>query len=211
MSYSVIVTAYNEEDILPDCLESINSQTVQPFFKVLIDDGSTDRTPVVAKEHGFHAQTVAWAKLKEGYKNRCRAFNIGITALYANKAPEYALKVDSDIRIPLDYAERLLRGMRNPAVGVASGVSEAYTNTRIVSNGAVMYRFKQLNYAPVIYGWDRQAALNIVRKGFNMYIDSALKYREVRPPRVTAPPLWRVAWNRVEMVLALRGRSVIVV
>ncbi len=39
---SVIVPVYNAQEFLPDCIESILSQTYQNIQVVLVDDGSTD-------------------------------------------------------------------------------------------------------------------------------------------------------------------------
>jgi glycosyltransferase involved in cell wall biosynthesis len=46
---SVIVPARNEEASLAACLESLVSQTGVPFEIIVVDDGSTDRTPSIAE------------------------------------------------------------------------------------------------------------------------------------------------------------------
>jgi GT2 family glycosyltransferase len=42
---SVIVTAYNIEDYIEQCLESVAAQTLSDFEVLVVDDGSTDSTP----------------------------------------------------------------------------------------------------------------------------------------------------------------------
>ena len=42
---SVIVTAYNIENYLPGCMESLLAQTYSPMEIILVDDGSDDGTP----------------------------------------------------------------------------------------------------------------------------------------------------------------------
>ena len=44
---SVVVPAYNVEKYLTACLNSILSQTFTDFEIIVINDGSTDRTPQV--------------------------------------------------------------------------------------------------------------------------------------------------------------------
>lgn len=48
---SVIIPAYNEEKYLGKCLDSLNKQTFTNFETILVDDGSTDRTKLIASEY----------------------------------------------------------------------------------------------------------------------------------------------------------------
>ena len=41
---SVIIPVYNAEKTLPECLDSILSQTLTEFEAICIDDGSSDRS-----------------------------------------------------------------------------------------------------------------------------------------------------------------------
>ena len=44
---SVIVPVYNAEKYLPKCVDSICAQTLQDIEIILVDDGSTDRSPCI--------------------------------------------------------------------------------------------------------------------------------------------------------------------
>jgi glycosyltransferase involved in cell wall biosynthesis len=44
---SIVVPIYNVEDYLSECLESIAQQTFQDIQVILVDDGSTDRSPAM--------------------------------------------------------------------------------------------------------------------------------------------------------------------
>ena len=44
---SVIMTVYNGEQYLEDALQSICRQTLQNFECIVVDDGSSDRTPEI--------------------------------------------------------------------------------------------------------------------------------------------------------------------
>jgi len=49
---SVVVPVYNAEDYLDECLNSVEKQTHPPFEVVAINDGSTDRSEEIARQHG---------------------------------------------------------------------------------------------------------------------------------------------------------------
>jgi glycosyltransferase involved in cell wall biosynthesis len=46
----VVIPAYNEENTIILCLESLRRQTLKPHRVILIDDGSKDRTAAIARE-----------------------------------------------------------------------------------------------------------------------------------------------------------------
>ena len=51
---SVIIPAWNEEKLLPDCLESLKNQTLpkEKFEVVVVDNNSTDKTREIAESYG---------------------------------------------------------------------------------------------------------------------------------------------------------------
>ncbi|TDM12747.1 glycosyltransferase family 2 protein [Macrococcus lamae] len=53
-SVSVIIPARDEEDNLPTLLQSIQMQTMRPLDVIIVDDGSTDNTAVIAEQFGAH-------------------------------------------------------------------------------------------------------------------------------------------------------------
>ena len=200
------MTTYNEEETLFRCLSAIESQTVKPSHLIIVDDGSTDRTKWYLNSYRDMVR-VDDPKYAEGYKNRARAFNRGLEKARTYH-PKFLMKVDADIVVPNNYAETLLYQM-DPLIGVASGVSSGYKNKRFVSNGAIMYRMDPLGKAPMRYAWDRQLTLGLIRRGYNYRVVPELEYLELRPPRIGAPPLWRVVANRFELAwLKLNNRGV---
>lgn len=50
-TFSFIVPVFTAETFLPTCLDSIRKQTMQDFEAILVDDGSTDRSGLIADEY----------------------------------------------------------------------------------------------------------------------------------------------------------------
>jgi 4,4'-diaponeurosporenoate glycosyltransferase len=75
---SVIIPARNEEHNLPTLLGSIASQSVKPLEVIVVDDGSTDRTAEVARQHG--ARVIASKPLPEGWRGKTWACHQGAQA-----------------------------------------------------------------------------------------------------------------------------------
>ena len=87
---SVIVPVYKVEAFLPQCVESILSQTYRDFELILVDDGSPDRCPEMCDEYALKDPRVTAIHKKNGGLSSAR--NAGILAATG----EYVLFVDSD-------------------------------------------------------------------------------------------------------------------
>lgn len=75
---SVIIPARNEEQNLPTLLRSLAGQSVRPREIIVVDDGSTDRTAEVARQHG--ATVMASVPLPEGWRGKAWACHQGAQA-----------------------------------------------------------------------------------------------------------------------------------
>ena len=64
LSMSVIVPAYNAEDVLPECLGALRVSTCEPLEILVVNDGSTDRTAEIAADYG--ATVLATARAQSG-------------------------------------------------------------------------------------------------------------------------------------------------
>jgi glycosyltransferase involved in cell wall biosynthesis len=51
-SVSVVIPAHNAEKYIHDCLESVLTQSLKPAQIIVVDDGSTDRTPDIVAAAG---------------------------------------------------------------------------------------------------------------------------------------------------------------
>ncbi len=66
---SVIIPAFNEENFLPRCLESLKNQKFKDFEIIVVDNNSTDKTAEIAKKFNVilfseKNQGVAYARNK---------------------------------------------------------------------------------------------------------------------------------------------------
>ncbi len=100
---SVIVPAYNAENDLRRCLDSLLHQTYAPLEIVLIDDGSTDSSAAICAEYArAHAQIRFFHKENGGVSS---ARNLGLA-----KAEGALIGFcDADDWVDADYYERMAR------------------------------------------------------------------------------------------------------
>jgi len=87
---SVIVTFYNREDFLEECLQSIKNQTYKNFEVLMINDGSTDGSEVIAKK--FQDEDSRFKLISSEHIGFPLAKNLGL----ANVSGNYIIFLDSD-------------------------------------------------------------------------------------------------------------------
>jgi len=127
MKYLVITPVKDEERYVEHTLRSMAWQTVKPVRWIIVDDGSSDRTPELlakyAAEHSFiRIITSPRGQARQPGSAVIQAFNRGYELA---KDVEYDLivKLDCDLSFDPNYFEKLLgRFSANPKLGIASGV-----------------------------------------------------------------------------------------
>ena len=109
----VFIPAWNEEDNLPDVLDDLRRDL--PDVDVLVvDDGSTDRTAEIARQHGAEVLSLGTN----------RGLPIGIAAGYRwalDRDYAYCGRVDADGQHPPSELRRLLALVREGGCDVAVG------------------------------------------------------------------------------------------
>ncbi|TGA92563.1 CDP-glycerol glycerophosphotransferase family protein [Streptomyces sp. MZ04] len=114
---SVVVPIYNVEDFLEECLESIAGQTMADLEAVLVDDGSTDGSPRIARE--FAAKDPRFVYVRQPNAGLSAARNTGVRR--ATPTAEYLTFVDSDDIVPHDAYARMTASLDSTGSDFASG------------------------------------------------------------------------------------------
>lgn len=94
---SVVIPVYNAEKYLPECLESILSQTYKNMEIICVDDGSTDNSAEIIKSYQRKDKRITLIQQTNQYAGVAR--NNGFDA----SKGEYVIFLDAD-----DYFERVL-------------------------------------------------------------------------------------------------------
>lgn len=102
VSVSIIVAAYNEENNIRKCLDSIRQQTTTDIEIIVVDDGSMDSTGAIIDEYQRIDQRVKPIHKKNGGPSSAR--NMGLDAATG----KYVAFVDSDDYIDPNMIEVLL-------------------------------------------------------------------------------------------------------
>ena len=93
ISISVIVPVYNAAAYLEECVDSLVEQTYKPVEIILVDDGSTDKSPEICDSFSRRYSYIKAIHKKNGGVSSAR--NMGIEAAQG----EYLIFVDSDDRV----------------------------------------------------------------------------------------------------------------
>ena len=98
---SVIVPIYNAEKYLKECLDSVMNQTFKDFEVILVNDGSTDRSPQICDSYAKQYDNVHIVNKENGGLVSARKAGL------AKASGEYIGWVDSDDSIVPDMFEKM--------------------------------------------------------------------------------------------------------
>ena len=100
---SVIIAVYNVEKYLNKCIDSVLGQSYQNFELLLVDDGSTDRSPEIIDTYlGDEAHEIH--KISKENGGQASARNLAMKQMTG----DYLLFLDSDDYIDKDYIKTLV-------------------------------------------------------------------------------------------------------
>ena len=98
---SVIIPAYNEEEVIGNCLKSLLKQTFKPLEIIVVDDGSTDNTISIVKN--CQLSTVNCQLFRQKHLGPGPARNLGAS----NAKAEILIFVDADMTFDKNFIKDL--------------------------------------------------------------------------------------------------------
>ena len=99
---SVIVPVYNVEKYLRRCIDSIINQSYSNLEIILVDDGSTDRCPLICDEYAAKDNRIRVIHKKNGGLSSARNAAMDIMC------GEYVVFVDSDDYVPYNMIDKFI-------------------------------------------------------------------------------------------------------
>jgi len=129
--YILVTPCKNEEESLPELSRSIVNQTIKPKMWVIVDDGSTDKTPEILQGLTSKHNWIQSIRLNE----KPRDLGIHVSHVYRTGFDyainycsengiqyEYIASVDADITFDENHFETLINELeKNPNLGICSG------------------------------------------------------------------------------------------
>ena len=110
---SIVVPVYNVESYVDDCLRSIEGQTYANIEIVIVDDGSTDRSSDICREHAQADSRIVYLRKSNGGLSSARNYGI------QRATGQWTVYIDSDDMIDSRYVENLLRAAQTCGADLA--------------------------------------------------------------------------------------------
>jgi glycosyltransferase involved in cell wall biosynthesis len=197
---SVVTLARNEEKYLPALAETILAQTRKPDVWCIVDDGSTDKTPLFIKSLEKQYNWIkSLRRTDRGFYSRGKgsleAMQEGIEYVWSLNNPDIIGVCDADITFGKDALSRVEKNfIKNENLGIYGGeitefknkqwVTPAILPTEFVRGAFKFYRkkcFKEIGGIKIIKGWSAIDNMYALMLGWEVVRDITLHVRHHRP------------------------------
>jgi len=191
-SYWTLITVKNGEDTIIKTVESILSQTSPPSLICIVDDGSSDKTPIILSElKKSHNGIIDVITLPDkGYDIRRIVHNWNKACEYVKKNGKsycYLLISSDDIVFPKYYVEKLIiKAEESPQLVIVSGSRGLDPSDQVsFPEGAgrlikISY-FEQIGYShPPYYGYESWILYKALQMGYQVNKLNDVKYEHLR-------------------------------
>lgn len=172
LKYVIITPAKNEDKYIEYTINSVCSQTLRPFEWIIVDDSSSDNTPLIVEKY---ASIHNWIKLvkKNNYAEKrsggskvVRAFNTGLNNLTLNDY-DFIVKLDADLTLPNYYFDFVANEFqKNNKIGICGGICAIKKDGKILDEKSAEYHirgpikayrkecFQEIGGLMETFGWD---------------------------------------------------------
>ena len=195
MKFLLIIPTHNEEKNILFTLKSLQQQTFQDFFCVIVNDGSTDKTKEIVENfvenHSkFKIQNLELSKHEPGAKV-VRTFNKGLESVDL-KDFDVICKFDADIIFPSDYLMKLNAIYEtNPKAGMVSGLVKI---KKSIFENKLAFDFKDEKHQ---WKFENLSSKNHVRGPIKSYRKECfLEMKGLRPV---------LGWDNIDVMLAKKN------
>jgi len=166
---SIIVPAFNEENVIDRAIESLLGMDYPTFEVLVVDDGSTDRTLELAQQWEGVGGDVEIRALTQRNGGKARALNAGIR----QARHPFVLCMDADSWMEPQTLRAAMRHFSDPNVGAVAG------NVKVENREGILTRLQALEYIEGL-NMPRRAqgfigAVNIVPGPVGIFRKSALE------------------------------------
>jgi len=138
--YVIISPMKNEERYVAQTLDSVVGQTAPPLEWVIVNDGSTDRSPDIVSQY---ARQYPWIRLVHSNASKRSRGGHVVDLFYKGfehikaKHFDFIVKLDCDLSFAGDFFAVALQHLDdNPRLGVTSGISHIMIDGQLVAEGA---------------------------------------------------------------------------
>lgn len=182
---SVIMLTYNREMFVGRMIECILAQTFRDFEFIIVDNGATDRSGVIADEYAAKDSRIRVLHRERGNIGSGR--NAGLDAAKG----DYIAFVDDDDSCTPDFLEFLynLAVENNAEVSICGAADKAFDEKRIMTAEEALIELmwrKKYNMAFPTKLYRRKIAANLRFPEDGTYDDIALMYRLLALPQRVA-------------------------
>ena len=198
MKFLLIIPTHNEEKNILFTLKSLQQQTFQDFFCVIVNDGSTDKTKEIVEEFishqlstvNYQLQNLDFSKHEPGAKV-VRTFNKGLESVDL-KDFDVICKFDADIIFPSDYLMKLNAIYEtNPKAGMVSGLVKI---KKSIFENKLAFDFKDEKHQ---WKFENLSSKNHVRGPIKSYRKECfLEMNGLRPV---------LGWDNIDVMLAKKN------
>ena len=195
MKFLIIIPTHNEEKNILFTLKSLQQQTFQDFFCVVVNDGSTDKTQHIVEEFikdnlKFKIQNLELSKHEPGAKV-VRTFNKGLDSMDLNDF-DIICKFDADIIFPKDYLKKINQVYETqPKAGMVSGIVKI---KKSIFEQALIFDFKDEKHQ---WKFENISSKNHIRGPIKSYRKACFQdMNGLRPV---------LGWDNIDVMLAKKN------